>query len=196
MAGAGLRSIGAGLLGLSVTFNVLLALKVNGLRTAVAEAHARLILAPGEPVLPLDVGTADGSRVRVDPQASPMPTVVYTFDPACSWCARNWSAVREVVVQTRGRHHVIGLSLSALEHSKHPSSDDFPGPIYQQPSEATRRAYGLGATPQTIVIAPSGRVLRVWRGAYFSTVGKEIEAYFNVRLPAMQAPEHPQEQQK
>lgn len=181
------RSSGIGviLLGLSATVNVLLAVKVKELRADTAAVRAHLTLKPGESVPFLDIATEEGSRVRVDPERSPIPTVVYTFDRDCGWCSRNWPAIREVVVQTRGRYHVIGLSLSALDPRRHRSPRDFPGPIYQGPSDATRRAYGLGATPQTIVIAPSGRVLAVWRGAYVGAVAKEIEAFFNVRLAGM-----------
>ena len=51
---------------------------------------------------------------------------------------------------------------------------------YKGVDAGTARKIGLGATPQTLVISPQGRVLKSWRGAYTGTVQEEVEAYFKV----------------
>ena len=46
---------------------------------------------------------------------------------------------------------------------------------------------GLGSTPQTIVIAPDGRVLKNWIGAFGMPVQTQVEEFFDVRLPGLTA---------
>ena len=53
------------------------------------------------------------------------------------------------------------------------------------PSAATREAYGMSGTPQTIVLAPDGSVVRNWKGAYFNKTGSEVEGFFRIRLPGL-----------
>jgi hypothetical protein len=47
------------------------------------------------------------------------------------------------------------------------------------------RMLGFRSTPQTIVIAPDGRVLKNWRGVYAQRSQPDVEAFFGVRLPGL-----------
>jgi hypothetical protein len=42
---------------------------------------------------------------------------------------------------------------------------------------------GRTQTPETIVISPDNKVVRVWHGAYETAVRQEIEKFLQVRLP-------------
>ena len=51
----------------------------------------------------------------------------------------------------------------------------------------TLQSLGLGSTPQTIVVSPEGKVLKVWTGAYDDKLKSEIEDYFGTQLPGLSA---------
>ncbi len=63
------------------------------------------------------------------------------------------------------------------------TSKDFHFPVLTRLSLDTLKTYKLGGTPQTLVISSEGRVQKTWMGAYMGDTKKDIEAFFNVRLP-------------
>jgi hypothetical protein len=48
---------------------------------------------------------------------------------------------------------------------------------------AFRAKYRLGGTPQTLLIGKTGRVEKVWTGAYLGATKAEIEKTFSVTIP-------------
>jgi peroxiredoxin len=79
--------------------------------------------------------------------------------------------------------HVVALSLSSGRLQKFLERSRMPCPVYELPAtEATM--YNLG-TPTTILISRSGKILRIWRGAYIEGTRKAIESYFDIRLPSV-----------
>jgi peroxiredoxin len=58
-------------------------------------------------------------------------------------------------------------------------------PVYSGLKGETIQALGLGGTPQTIIVSPDGRVLKVWKGAYADNLRPEVEAYFGIQLPGL-----------
>jgi hypothetical protein len=56
-------------------------------------------------------------------------------------------------------------------------------PVYRDPSDRTREAYRLGATPGMIVVSEEGKVVKHWRGAWLGATQREVEEYFGVKLP-------------
>ena len=63
-------------------------------------------------------------------------------------------------------------------------------PVYTGLKSDTIQALGLGGTPQTIVISPEGLVLKNWPGAYREQTQREVEDYFQVRLPGLISADH------
>lgn len=47
--------------------------------------------------------------------------------------------------------------------------------------------YGLGSTPQIIIVSPDGKVLQNWVGAYTGVEQAEVEKFFGVTLPRLTA---------
>lgn len=78
---------------------------------------------------------------------------------------------------------MIALSLTRLETADASWPQEFADSVYHLPTEATKRAYCLGGVPQTIVISKAGTVEKLWRGAYVDQVLREVEEYFQIRLP-------------
>jgi hypothetical protein len=43
--------------------------------------------------------------------------------------------------------------------------------------------YGLGSTPETIVISSQGKVVERWLGAYEGGTKRDMERFFSANLP-------------
>jgi hypothetical protein len=57
--------------------------------------------------------------------------------------------------------------------------------VYVTPFPETRQAFGLGATPQTIVLGSDGVILKNWRGAYTGSLLHEVDSVLSVQLPGL-----------
>jgi hypothetical protein len=77
----------------------------------------------------------------------------------------------------------VGVSLEDVE-STDSHSKSYRFVVYRRPSECTKYAYRLARTPATIVISPTQGVVKTWYGAYLGKTRREIESYFELRLPA------------
>ena len=124
-----------------------------------------------------------GQSVQLSYGRDQPPTVVYVFSPSCVWCKRNLANIESLVSRTRGHYRFIGVSLSRSGLTTSPAA--FPFPIFTDISSETSAAYGLGATPQTIVLTNEGRVLKAWSGAFSGQTQADVERFFKVRLPGL-----------
>ena len=82
-------------------------------------------------------------------------------------------------------YRFIGVSLSEQGLERYVAEQGLDIPIYSEIPAAARREYGMGGTPQTIIISPASRVLQNWNGAYVNDQRKQIEAFFRVTLPGI-----------
>jgi peroxiredoxin len=135
----------------------------------------------GETLPPFTLKTPEGQTVRVD-WTGPGPTVLYVLRPDCVWCARNLASLRAL----RGAatsYRFIGVSLPAAGLREYLEQTQLGFPVYAVPDMKSVRALRLNATPETIVVSPSGIIQKVWLGAYSKKVRKDVEATFGVKLP-------------
>ena len=79
----------------------------------------------------------------------------------------------------------IGLSLAEPGLKEYVEEHHLKFPIYAGLTRETIQSLGLGRTPQTIVVSPEGKILKVWMGAYVEEMRPEVEAYFGVQLPGL-----------
>jgi len=112
------------------------------------------------------------------------PTVLYVFSPECHWCARNLNNIKTLAA-ARTDLRFIGISLSDATLNAYVQSSRLNFPVCSIPSYGSIHELKLGGTPQTIVIAPDGRVSRNWIGAYTDDELKEIQRYFGAKLPGL-----------
>jgi peroxiredoxin len=84
-----------------------------------------------------------------------------------------------------GKYRIIGLSLSNEELKNYADTHLFDFPIYTKISSETLLNYKFGATPQTVVVSPDGKIEKVWKGAYSGNIQSEIEDYFRIKLPGL-----------
>lgn len=176
------------LLILSVGLNLLLARKVRD----VTEVSRLLLLRLNAPVLEPGAKAPDFSAYELDGRKTSLtyaevnvPTVLYVFSPDCHWCARNLENIRSLVDGAGSRFRFLGVSLTEKDLQAYLTQNKLPFHVYQAPSEEVKIAYGFSATPSTIVVSPSGNVLKYWKGAYNEDLAPDVENYFKVKLPGL-----------
>ena len=176
------RVILGALLLISAFLNVLQARHIREISDNISAANPQ-ILQIGSSLAAIEAKDLSGREVKVGYRDSRLPTVVYVFSPSCGWCERNSANVRALVSQAKSNYRFIGLSLTSDGLSNYVETHNFSIPTYSDPSNATRTQYRLSSTPTTLVIAPSGKLLKIWAGAYLGTTRADIEHFFSVRLP-------------
>lgn len=174
--------------------NVFHMIKIRELRLHIAahEAEHRVTSLTTRPALKLDtlvspfVATdSSGRTVTVDLRQNNMPSIIYVFTPQCVWCKRNMDNFKAIASRAKDRYKLIGLSLSDDGVDAYVAAHRFDFPVYHHLDPSMRGAYGLGTTPQTIVVSADGRTLKNWVGAYTGAREKEIESFFQVSLPGL-----------
>lgn len=135
----------------------------------------------------LQLVTAEGKPVTISFASDTRPTVLYVLSPLCEWCRRNEKDMRELVGATRHSFRYVGLSSVPNGLKQYIAKGEAPFPVYYVKSQALRRKLGIMGTPETIVVSPKGRVVRVWEGAYLKSNLKKVDAFFGVKLTGVQA---------
>jgi len=169
----------------SIIVNVCLATRVRSLLSQDPGPAGKQALKAGTLVPPLTVNRLDGKSAVINYSSADEPTVLYVFRPGCSWCARNLPNLAELIEKAGSSYRFVGLSLTTDGLERYVADNHLEFPIYSNLSAEARRVYGLGGTPQTIVISPEGRVMKNWLGAYVGGQKSQVEGFFRVSLPGL-----------
>lgn len=167
----------------SIVLNVALATRILQQSRTIRRLTPPPLLPIGalmSPIAGKDLAGNDASLV-----AQGKETLLYVFAPKCSWCLKNAANMRAVMNAARVKGMVVyGLSLDPLGVEAFLEEHGVVMPVLI-PSQEARKKYGLGGTPQTIVLGPDGRVLKNWVGAYAPKNANAIAAYFRITLPGL-----------
>jgi len=169
------------LLVLSAAINLALATKV---RSANGRPPARLTA--GTPATPFSGVSLDGHTLNVDFKHG-RPTVLYYFSPACGWCERNWANVKSLMERRAADYRFIGVSTSA-DDAALAVARGLNLEVVTGLSGTAMENYHFSGTPQTVVISSVGRVLKSWDGAFAGRIAREVEAFFDMKLPGLSSP--------
>jgi peroxiredoxin len=142
-------------------------------------------LSLGMKVDPVTALGHDGKPFTISYNGSDRPTVFYVITPSCIWCKRNQANINKVADTKANDFRFIGLSLAEPGLKEYVEEHHLKFPTYTGLTRETIKSLGLGSTPQTIVVSPEGKILKVWMGAYDEEVRSEVEAYFGVQLPGL-----------
>jgi hypothetical protein len=93
--------------------------------------------------------------------------------------------VKTLASNADDRFRFVGVSLTDKNLQAHVADNGLECPIYMNPDATSLKSYKLGGTPETVVVAPDGRVLKVWPGAFTDASQRDIEQYFKVSLPGL-----------
>lgn len=168
----------------SLSLNVYLGWKVR-LKNASGNQGAPVRLVPGMKIEPLLASDLDGKQQTISYADIGKPTVLYFLSPTCEWCERNTQNI-VTLASLKGEHfRFIGISLDDLNLKQYVDAHHLNFPVYKNLTPDSIRMLGLLSTPQTIVIAPDGRVLKNWIGVYAQRSQPDVEAFFGVRLPGL-----------
>jgi peroxiredoxin len=109
-------------------------------------------------------------------------TLLYVYSPTCHWCERNLANIR-AIVKSRPDLRIVGVSLGKA--GADPVADQIGFDTIVHPTAQTLSAYGLGATPSTVLVSRDGKVLQAWSGAYSGALGSEVSKVLAVNLPGL-----------
>ena len=168
----------------SLSLNILLGRRLRQLAILLPSQQSPLEV--GVAVPPIVAKGLDGRDQTITYIGSGRLTVLYVFTPQCAWCARNLDNLKALLKSKGAQERFVGLSLSQPGLADYVRANELTIPVLTALSADTIRAYRLGATPQTLVISPEGRVLENWRGAWINKQKSDIEVFFNVSLPGIQ----------
>lgn len=173
------------LFAVSLYFNVTLGWQVHRFRSEANKAPHITKLTVGAALPSIRAKDLEGNVRVIDYANDGRPTVLYVFTPACEWCKRNAANVTMLARKLEPTFRFIGISLSTDVDRQYLTANRIAFPVYTDLPEAAKRSLGLGSTPQTIVVSPSGRVMANWVGAYGPDLRAKIERFFRVRLPGL-----------
>lgn len=174
------------ILGVSLAVNLWLAYRIrqgNQASTSVKAAP----LPVGAAVPPIKAQSLDGEEATISYEDGPQPLVIYVFTPQCPWCSRNLANLKTILAQKHDSYRFIALSLNDKDVKKYVAEKQIDIPIFTNPGAEAREQYRLGSTPQTIIVSPDGKVLQNWVGAYTGARQAEVERFFGVSLPGLNA---------
>jgi peroxiredoxin len=145
-------------------------------------------LKTGASLPPLRAKDLNGLPVTLLYGDTDKPTVLYVFKPSCPWCKKNEDSIRSLVREAGERYRFVALSLSSdgLKDYLH-AYDSGIATVYTEVAEDTQTQYRLWSTPTTLVISPRGRLLSIWVGAFVGDTRTQIEHFFSIGLPRIDA---------
>jgi peroxiredoxin len=126
---------------------------------------------------------SDGSTALLQYGEVNVPTVLYVFTPQCGWCKKNLANLHALIDQAGTRYRVIGIALTRQDLDAYVKNENLSLPVYSDIRTDIREAYQLGVTPETIIVSPESKVLKIWRGVFQESVKKDIERFLYIQLP-------------
>ncbi|MFY9622455.1 MAG: redoxin domain-containing protein [Pyrinomonadaceae bacterium] len=167
------------IVGLVVT-NALLIKQNRDLKAFIARDQPE-ILKPGQKLTSLAAKSLSDQRQVVDYGSRPK-TVLFVFSPQCTACERTVPHWRKIIeASVRNQYQVFGVSLGdAVGSSSFLASNGLKLETLIDIDAETRAAYKLSLSPLTIVIDNTGKVEKVWPGAFNRQSKQEVEEYFGI----------------
>ena len=155
---------------LLVAANAFLLNRVKTLRAHVLELERLSVREVGGQAAPI-LGMDPQGRPRVITLARDgRKTVIFVLSPSCGPCNLNWPNWRELLRSKELSFHPVFVDLSdEITHSYMSSHGIADTDLVTHLRGKSVLAYGLGYTPETIVVDRNGRIERIWSG-YLSKV--------------------------
>ena len=173
----------------SLGINMLLARRVIRLQTLVSRMKSESRLVQGDKVPAITARDLQGRTAVLDYAGTDLPTVLFVITPNCGWCTKNIMNMRTLAANASDRYRFVGLSLESDKLVDYVTQNKLEFPVYTELPLMPMKQYKLGGTPQTIIVSPTGEVLKVWSGAFAENLQKDVESYFGVTLPGIMDPE-------
>lgn len=95
--------------------------------------------------------------------------------------------VKALAAARKDSDRFIGISLNDPNLKEYVKKSQLGFPVVSIAGYSSIKELPLGVTPETIVVSPTGQVIKNWLGAYAFGQEKEVEKYFGVKLPGLLA---------
>jgi peroxiredoxin len=177
------------LLGCSGVFNLALSVKVASLQHRLHPVP--LLALPGTHIPDLVGRDASGAGAAIRFSDSERPTVLLVLHPRCPWCEKNMPNWVKLTQEAASRYRFVAVSTADSEVGLGAYLTGHGLALPALAGVTDPKALKLlraGGTPQTIVVARDGTVVRFWQGAYTVETKADVEKYFQVSLPVAVAP--------
>ena len=122
------------------------------------------------------IAARDSAGLDVKIDLTGTSTVLYVMSTTCKWCEVNEEMIALAAPHMAKKYRMVGLLIDAGS-PRFDRRSRYPFPVYGDLARDVVERYRLNVTPQTIVVE-SGRVKRVWLGAYSEKRAKAIAQYF------------------
>jgi peroxiredoxin len=157
---------------------------------AQAETERLPLLAAGTQLQEITGRNDRADLVRVPLAGTDRPTLLYFVKPTCIWCTRNRSNFAEIVKQRSDEYNIVFVSLNdsgfaAYVQRQRPDWGDARVTTLTGLSAKMKTDLLLGATPQTMIVDRSGKLLHNWIGAYTRSTLIAVENLFLVQMPGL-----------
>ncbi len=151
--------------------------------------------AAGEVMPPLSGFALDGTPRTINFAGAPKPALVYLFSPFGACVVRNERNFAALVRARGGDFHVVAVSPNPANNARvveyiasaRPSWGQTPVDVLIDIPDGLYRSLALFGYPDTLVVSPTGIVLRNFAGAYEATSAaaapRDLEAFFHITLP-------------
>lgn len=133
----------------------------------------------GSKIVTAELPSAAASRRRV----------YYWFSPTCPFCKRNEESV-EQLARRLPKGEFVGISPDSAELKTYVNDHHIEFPVAAVPANS-QVITKLGPTPTTFVVNAKGVIETIWVGAFVDPVKTEIEHFFGLPLPNLQASQSP-----
>jgi peroxiredoxin len=153
------------------------------LRSAMATIESQTYLQLGATVPEIVGLDSTGSVATLHYGDVSVPTVLYVFTPQCGWCKKNLPNFHALIDQSGTRYRVVGIALSREDLNSYIERENLQLPIYSEIRSDIRQVYQFGGTPETIVVSPDRKIIKIWSGAYEDRLKSEIEKVLKIHLP-------------
>jgi len=87
---------------------------------------------------------------------------------------------------TSSRFRYVGLLIVSTDLKKYIADRREPFPVCFVSDKNVDKKLGISETPETIVVSPQAKVEKIWQGAYMNDNQKEVETFFDAKLPGLQ----------
>lgn len=113
-------------------------------------------------------------------------TLLYVFSPHCMWCARNHENLRALASSIKQKYRLVGLSLQNQDLVTFLARHPMPCEVLVLANPGDAKALNLGGTPEMLLVAPSGKVVHRWLGAWTGPSAESVDAFFGLKaLPGL-----------
>ncbi len=166
----------------SLGLNVYLGMQWARAPIVARAAEGPQLIKAGAPAPAFEAIGGAGEPVHLTFSSDIRDTLLYVYSPTCHWCERNKANIR-AIVKSRPDLRIVGVSLGKLEADPMAAQMGFDTIVH--PLARTMTAYGLGATPSTILVSHDGKVVQSWSGAYTGALGGAVSKVLAVNLPGL-----------